>query len=907
MPIVLESEIEQQTGGGGGLGDDMQPGATPAASPEPASGITVEGDAADAEGAATTFGQGVVAGAARGAAATAGIVGGAKVGALAGTAVAPGVGTIAGGITGGAIGGLAGIFAGDTIQRGLAEVELPGGTKLTFGSMEQVPLPLRKYAVAGETFGATIPFMGLPYAAARNGFRFANNLPGRFFNRVIEGAYHNPASFAMIELQSGFSAGVAGGIAEDVDPGDELTRFGAEIVGGTLNPARWIMTGARQIARTARTAYNHFFKDPTAGETGAALELARIMDEFGEDPRAVAQAIREGMVKFPGVNLSAGLTSGSPALIALEGKLATESAKFGAASRQMAEDGLTAMKGLLHSLEQSGDPQALRAAARVRSDYFTSLLSTRLHNAEAAALEAAGNINPSNARSRSAFGVRVNEIMTEALDDVRAVEAERWGQVAQDLPGRADGLLARIGAIRSQRLPEEPLPAIVTGFERRMLDSDAVTTSGELILLRSRMLKQSREAAGQNRWDDARVFGEMAEAALEDMNRLLIGKPEQRVAYESAREWSRQLNDTFMRTFASDALAVDKAGATRIPPELVMNRAFSTGRELGDLQFRELEEAARMAGQEHVTRLLDQQERTIRFAAGQVIDGNTGRINPARLERFNRDNADLLNRFPEIRDQLTDATAAERLLRQTERAGKRGQQIIREQAAFSKLAANEDPATVVGQAVTGANPMAEFQRLAQLARRGGPDAVAGLKSSVHAFAYQRATTAGGNFNFATYQQTMREPLITGGPSLMELMQGHGLANAQDLALMNRFLDRASVIEQAISRGGPQLDAIIADGDAMMDLAVRMAGARGAAMLPTGGAHGLIVGGAGVRFAQQVMSKIPKGRTKQMLMEIVQNPAAMAAMLEKPQTQAHKARIALQLNAFMYSWIAQEDD
>jgi hypothetical protein len=45
----------------------------------------------------------------------------------------------------------------------------------------------------------------------------------------------------------------------------------------------------------------------------------------------------------------------------------------------------------------------------------------------------------------------------------------------------------------------------------------------------------------------------------------------------------------------------------------------------------------------------------------------------------------------------------------------------------------------------------------------------------------------------------------------------------------------------------------------------------------------------------------------MLMEIVQNPAAMAAMLEKPETQAHKARIALQLNAYLYSWIAQEDD
>lgn len=903
MPIVLEEESEApaRMGGGGGMGGDI------------GSAITTEGAPPDASQAAAAFGQGAASGVARGAPIAAGVAAGAIGGAALGSAV-PVIGTAVGGAVGAVGGGIAGFFAGDALASGLAEIELPSGNRLTFESLEQVPLKLRKYAVAGETMGGSIGFAGLPYVAAARGFRFAANLPGRFFNRVIEGAARNPVGFAAIEMQSAFSAGVGGGIAEEVDPGDGLSRFAGEVIGGALNPARWVMSAGRQVINLGKNIVPLLPIIGNAGkvagrqEQSAIRELGRIMEEFGEDPKAVAQAIRDGQAAIPELKASAAVFSDSPALTALEAKLAADSAKFGSASREMAQDGLLTMKTLIGALEKTGDPQALRAAAQVRRDYFTNLLGTRLHSAEQAALEAAAGINPANARSRASFGVRVTEILDEAMTDVRAVEVERWGQVDQNLPGRADNLLQRLQGIRKQRLPEERLPEIVTGFEQRMVDGDGVTTSGELILIRSRMLKQARDAAATpGQADASRVFGELAEAALDDMDSLLVATPEQRIAYESAREWSRQLNDTFMRTFVGDALALKKTGAERIPPELVMKKAFEGGREQGDLRFREMEEAARMAGHEHVSRLLDVQERTIRFAADELIDQN-GRINPTTLGRFRERNAELLDRFPEVRDQLETAQGAETFLRQTQATGKRGTTAIKDSAAFSKVLAGQDPVDAVNSALTGANPTLDFKRLADLAKRGGNDAMNGLKASVLAYAHQRSTTVGGNFNFATYRQTMQAPTITGGPSLQELMIAHGVADRQTIALQNRFLERAATIEQALSRGGPQLDSILAEGDGVADLTVRLMGARAAAMLPTGGAHGMIVGGAGVRFAQQVMQKVPMGRTRDLLAEaMLHNKNLMITLLEKPATQRDKKRLALQMNAFLFSWLAQEDD
>lgn len=817
-------------------------------------------------------------------------------------------------------GGVAGYYFGKELREQVATVESPiTGEPLIFNSIEEVPLNLRPYAVAGETFGGSAAFATAPYAIVRNGIVFAPNLAGRIINRITGSAAAYPLQFALSEASMALSASTAAGVMEHQFPGQPLPRLAGEVFGGMANPWKWARAG---LTVTFKTAHNFARSLTPGGRLDSASEIVKqVLVDAGEDPAAIIAALRARQNEIQGLNLTSGTITGSPTLRQLEATLAKESARFGEESRQMSEDSLAAIRQMIDLVSASGHPGALRAAAQMRDDYFTLLMSNRLHVAEQRVLEAAAEINPGDITSQADFGRRAATIMQDALADVRAVERELWGHIDRKLPSAADGIIARYEAIRGERLPEESLPAIVEGFVRRMRgeaddlpddvrqlidetfgagvagDAELPTTTGELILFRSRMLDLAREAAAKNEFSDAKIYGELAEAALDDLDVAMVDDVSME-AYDVARKFSRQLHDTFSRTFAGETLETTSTGARRIPPELVMARAFATGREMGELQFRQLEEAARMAGVEHVSRLLDVQERTIRAAAGKIVDPATQHVNPDQLARFRRDNAELLGRFPEIDRQLADTESAERLFRNMRHTTSNAQRAINNQAIFARLIKNEDPVVVIGQALRGAKPQSDFAQLVKLARRGGPEAMDGLETALFRYAFERA---GGqrNFSFARYREIMETPLRTGGPSIKQLMLQNGVTDQQQFDLLTRYLDRADEITRALN-GEIPLEGILSRGDAMIDFMLRIGGSATALAAPTGGAHPLIVGQAGSRFFRQVFDKIPQSRVRDVLIEAAKNPEFMAALLERPISPKARVTLALQMNAYLWN-------
>lgn len=410
------------------------------------------------------------------------------------------------------------------------------------------------------------------------------------------------------------------------------------------------------------------------------------------------------------------------------------------------------------------------------------------------------------------------------------------------------------------------------------------------------MLALARESAAKNDWSDARIYGELAEAAMDDM--MAAGAGDE--AFTAARTWSRELNQTFGDTFAGKSLAVTGQGQNRIPPELLMQRAFGGGREMGELHFRQLQEAAELAGKEHVSRLIDVQERTIRFAAGDILDAN-GKVRPDRMARFLKNNKELLDRFPEIRTQLATAEKAERFLQSTKAGVSRATKMIADEAAFSKVLAGEDPSFAVGKSLISATPEKDFMALVKLAERGGQQSKNGLKSAILSYAYQRA---GGDadFSFAAYRQAFDGPLAkTKGMkdlTLKKLLFKGGLMSEKEHNQVVRFLDKAESIENAVTGRAPLSEALAAE-DAVYDLVLRIAGAKLGAVAPTGSAHPLIVAGAASRAARQVFDKIPKAHVRTILAEASMNPEFMAALLERRVTRADQMKMALQMNAFLW--------
>lgn len=867
--------------------------------------------------AGTAVGQGMTAGAVKGATtgttAAAGAASGAAIGALTGPLAPVAVPVL--GVVGFGVGAWAGNRAGEAIQENLAKVPLYPGSEqtLTFKNMESVPYNLRPYAAAGETFGGSVPFAAAPYVLSRAGIRFADDLAGRFLNGVIHSAERAPVKFAAQEATMAFGAAYGAGVAEAYAPGSPIARMGGEIVGGFLNPARtaigvgtWATDKFHRIMRVMPGRIGE-----AAVESGASGYVNKLLQAYGEDPEQIIARLRLPDPVLANMPLTPGQKINSAALLALEHKLIQNSTEFGDDAKTMATEALTLLQNQIKVLSHSGDPQALKIAAELQDQYFATLLHNDMEKAANRVTDALAALKPDDPISRADFGRQINRVLDESTTAARAAEKELWAQVDGDLPMNVENITQRAGELRDRLLEVERLPKVVEdelafwASKAEEAPGQPVTNVSRLLTFRSRMLKLSREAAADNKWSDASIYGALAEAALDDLTAnadMVTGG-----AIDAARNFSRQFHETFSQTFAGDVLKRADEGGLRLPPELVAQRAFASGAELGELQFRQLAEAAAMAGEEQLSRMIKVQQDTLRFAANQLfIDGT---VNATRLLKFRTNNRELLARFPELDEQLKDVQSAQKFFEDTQSQVKATQKSIKEDAAFAKLIGGEDPADAVGRVIQGQNPIMELGGMMTLARSadsqaGKPGtpfvnfsggAESGMQSAVLNWLYDKAVDRQGDFSFAAYQQLLDRPVTPSAPPLKDVLVNAGVMKQDVADQILSFLTRAAELEAAMA-SGRRLDTVNLGDDMVFDTAARVIGAKLGAYTP--GRHSLIAQAAGARLSRQVLDQLPQKKIKELITAMAKDPELMALILEKGGTYQIKQQRALQLNAFL---------
>lgn len=858
MPIEGASPINTGQSKAKGGGVSAIPGAR-AVSPDAPS----FGDRADA----------FVAGLGSGATEALPFVGGA-LGATLGSALGP-MGTAAGTALG--------VAGGEAAKRALRDFGVRAVTDL--------PEEERPFGYAGEVVGASVPFSGAPFVAAQRGARFASTKVGNFLNRIIETAQRRPVAFAATEASGIAGAAVGEGVAEGVAPGEDATRIVSGIVGGTLSPGQLTIPLANAGVDLVKRAASKFSRG--ARESRAKSVIMDILSETGEDPEALKKALREADI--PGANRTSAQRTGSPALQVLEAELARSSAKFGGEARKRAEDSLEVIRKSIGALEASGDAAAIKEAANLKGRYFETLLQARVADAERRAVEAAGNITADTPQARAALSRKAEEIVSGALEQARKAEKELWSKVPKGNDANATSLIARANRIAAEeRLVEEGLPDLVGRFVDRISDKKGATTVGELQLFRSRMLEKAREASSSGNVSDARVFGQMAEATLDDMIDAAGG------SFTDAREFSRALNDTFTRTFAGQSVATGRTGAARVPPEAMMRRALGSGNELAAMRMRELEDAVAMGSPEALDEMLDVQQRLIRLAASEVVDPETGLPNARRLANFRRKNAELMERFPEIDSVLANAQSARRFFDSTTEQAKQARKAIERRAAFSRVTQAENPTAEIGRILSGGNPEREFRQLARLARQAGRPAVAGMRRAVIDDAFAKAGGDNDAFSFTAFRRALTEPRRPGQPSTLDMMKSNKVLDEATTKRLSTLLDEAAKVEKSI-RTRPELESLLGEENAMFDLALRVIGSRIGAegMMGQGSGATIVAAGAGSRFMRKVLDKVPQMRTMEVLVDAAENPAFMAALLEKPASQKDKIRLARQVHAYLW--------
>jgi hypothetical protein len=259
-------------------------------------------------------------------------------------------------------------------------------------------------------------------------------------------------------------------------------------------------------------------------------------------------------------------------------------------------------------------------------------------------------------------------------------------------------------------------------------------------------------------------MGHLAEAALDDM--AALGVPE----IDAARAWSRQLHEVFTETFAGDTQATAARGGRRMPPEVVMRRALGTGQELAAVRASALTRAIEFGSPEAADELFALQERVLRQIAQKVVDPTTGLVNARQLALYRRNNAALLEQFPEFSEQLTSVSTANKFFETVSRRGEAATQAIYDMAAFSKVARVENPITAISEILKGKFPQREIAQLARLAHKEGPAAVRGFEAALYQDAFIRAGGDSTAFSFDKFRAALFQPPRAGQPSTIQMMK-----------------------------------------------------------------------------------------------------------------------------------------
>jgi hypothetical protein len=764
-------------------------------------------------------------------------------------------------------------------------------------------------------------------------------------DRILGTAAQSPGSFAVAESAALGSSATFGGVSEAVDPGNEYLRMAAEITAGAVNPVALSTRAFRTAKNVVGDTLNRLSQ--SGREKMIGQKLFDILEGAGENPEAVIRALLADeelsvLARQSGVDLgsrTSALKSVSPTLTSLQRTIAQNNERVGPTVARAAEQNLSGIAKLIDLMVKMDDPSILAAAGQLRNDYYQGALQLRLDQASAQAAETAGRLLTDDPSAGQKAGQVVEDLVGESLRDARNQEKALYAKIDLLQPAAVDNIASEFNVIREDLLPESPFPALISRFVERTSADGAEVTLKDLTSFRSEMLSMTRDARAAGSSRDANFYGRMAEAALEDIglraeatpggidpNIPMMRSPNQR-ALENAYAFSKSLNDVFTRSFAGDTLATRRTGADKIPPELLAGRIFGTGGDATSLRIAQLENAVQFMYQNagasfkdtasaRLNTLRAAEQDILRLAAERSVNPETGRVNSVALARFTQNNAASLESFPQLKNDLTDALTAEQLFRNVTDANSIESKAIANQGVLRAVLGNDESpanaiAIAVGEPGGGRSPDAvkNLRGLVKLVNTSGeiaPQARAGLRDAVLDRAFIYAKSPDGTLDFNLFRNFLMEPMSRGQPSTVGILRDGNILSDAEATRLNTFLREADKIQDAINAGGTKLDDILVDAPgALYDLVVTILGSsigRTAGERFTGRPGGLVEAGRGVKFTQNIFSRMPSTYFRNIVDEAVTNPEFMAVLLAKgrPQTPVAQRRFNNQLNGFLYN-------
>jgi hypothetical protein len=548
---------------------------------------------------------------------------------------------------------------------------------------------------------------------------------------------------------------------------------------------------------------------------------------------------------------------------------------------------------LVNQIRQSGNIQDTRKFVAAKRERLVKALDARIEQAgdEAASVVASMGVDPSTGQAQASVAVR--EALETALADARVQEGMLWQAIPQDARVPVRNVVAKHKELRKQLSSAqiEDMPVYVTRAmgiirERKITK----TTVREMDGLYKKLGEVATAARASGERNKARIAEEMRESIWQSLE-LAEGGPQVREAIDTARGFSQTMNEKFRRGAVGRILRYSREGGAAVAPESTLDVALGPLRK-GLLGARSLEKATDSPViLEGIQDYLKSQ-----FVRNAVVDG---RVSPQRAESFFKQNAELLDAMPTLKQQLQSARSAEDAARRvTDHATAFKKALDRPEVSATARFLQAPVDQEVARVMSSADPERYFKQLRSMAiKQKNGEAVNGLKAGLSEWLIKEATSAGSidiagrpMFNGMKLRRVMQEPRVAN--AMKTVYSKQELENISKLADLTAKLQRQSLGAKAI----PAIDDLPSK---LIEIPGRVLGAKiGAQMSSTAGGS-IQAANIGSKTVADFLRKLTGDKASQLLSDAIENPELMTALLRHQPSASAQQRAAYERSIRAY--------
>ena len=576
----------------------------------------------------------------------------------------------------------------------------------------------------GETASLLVPF-GKAAQMASKGVSGFTKIGGKVFkimkpdasliskvsNSVWEGIVKHPYLAGVSEITAGTGAGTGRYVGEEVYPDRPLVRPLAEIAGGVVGglvptaamhtPTALVLRGGKKLIQKGALPF---------GEKGSRYRAGKFLKKQVVSPEETIRKVAEETIgDLP------------PVVASGEKRLAALYKQFRDADPVTDAEAVKKIGKSIYKLEQElrglgyGAPEVMRNVTSKRIAAIELNMQKRVTDAMDNAQTKLNALPVAERRAKEAIIVRneLEKVMRSEFDKTKSL----WADVSKGLDVNYSGtkkvysdILDDLAIAQREDIPNVLRKSIIT-------KKGEITTIKEMQGLRSKLLETQRMAGKEGKWNKARIAGDVSDALLDDMDKVVDD------SLSIAIAGTRQFKERFERGIVGQILGKARTGAPQISPELTLDISIGRAGVRGAVDI------------EKVAITPEAVAATKRYMAKSfteyVTDKGTKNFNVDKAQKWIRSNEAVLDKFPELRAQMDDIASAQKLADNTlalttARKQKLQDPRISTSARFLKSA----PRKEVENVFKSSNPTKETRELIRQARKDPTgEALEGLKGS----------------------------------------------------------------------------------------------------------------------------------------------------------------------------------